>query len=137
MPSSPGTNSVDAHDAHPRPNGPPATNRDEYVRRHRNTSNRSGQVKSSSTSKKWPVAVHTGSATNPDVCGVPAATGTSTVTALRGALSCAGSNPIRTAAASNAVSNAASSTLTVAPSTPVFASRNACRVTATKISSFW
>jgi len=59
------------------------------------------------------------------------------ITAARGTVSDAGSNPIATAAAANAVSSAASSTVIVAPSTPVLASRNACRVTATKLSSGW
>jgi hypothetical protein len=127
-----------AHDAHPRPNGPPATNRDEYVRRQRSTANRSGQVKSSSTSRKCPVAVHTGSATNPDVGGVPAATGTSTVTASRSSRRSAGSIPAAVATDTNAASNAAVSAVT-SPSgfAEPPASRNASRTTATNVSSFW
>ena len=83
------------------------------------------------------MAVHTGSATNPEVCGVPAATGSSTVIAeQREVVSCVGSKPMATAAASNAVSRADSLTVIVAPSTPVLASRNAWRVTATNASSF-
>ena len=128
---------TDAHDAHPRPKGPAATNRDEYVRRHRSTSNRSGHARSSSTSRKCPVAVHTGSATNPDVGGVPAATGTSTVTAGRSATNATGSNPARVAAASNAAENAAASTTTrPSPVTVPSASTNACRTIFTNASSF-
>ena len=82
------------------------------------------------------MAVHTGSATKPEVCGVPAATGSSTVITAREVVSCVGSKPMATAAASNAVSSADSLTVIVAPSTPVLASRKAWRVTATNASSF-
>ena len=80
------------------------------------------------------MAVHTGSATKPEVCGSPPPPARRP-SPRRGVVSWAGSNPIATAAVENAVSSAAWSTVMVAPSTPVLASRNAWRVTATKFSS--
>jgi hypothetical protein len=111
VPSSWATSATVAHDAQPLPNGPAATNRDEYVRVQRSTASRSGRVKSSSASTKCPVAVHTGSATNPEVRGIRAAQVASTVTGARSANNTAGSIPAARHTASKHAAKAASSTV--------------------------
>lgn len=83
------------------------------------------------------MAVQTGSATNPEVCGVPAAIGTSIVTASRSASSAAGSMPASVATVAKASLNAAVSAVTRPfGSAELPARRNAARTTATKTSSF-